>query len=358
MKIKFSSISEQVAEALRGEIEGRTWTHSLPGERQLAARFQVSRKTLRRALGELRAEGLLHTRVNEASFIHHSRRRPATTTRVALLLPTPLNSARPYTTLWINRLMAVLQDRGLYLEILHGTKYFGRQAGRSLARLTATHPARCWILASSTRSLQQWFVDAGIPALVSGSAHEGVLIPSVDVDHRALCRHAASVLLRAGHRRVALFLDRTGRAGDAESELGFHEGVRAFGGEVKVTAGSPGSAQSTEATIRQIKKLLALENPPTGWLLSNSHSYLTTLSYLGSAGLKVPQDISLICRDEEPFMQFLHPSPARYATSPARFATRLAQALRRIEGGDSTPFSLRIMPDYLAGASVSRRTLV
>jgi len=354
MKLKFNSIAEQVAVALRKEIRGKTWTHSLPGERLLAARFQVSRKTLRRALAELRGEGLLTTRHSDASFIRRSQSPAPLTKRIALLLPTPLESARPYTVLWVSRLMALLQDRGLYLEVFHGTKYFGQHAARSLSRLTSTYPARCWILARSNRPLQEWFANAGLPTLVSGSTHAGVSLPSVDIDHRALCRHAATVLLRNGHRRVAIFLDRTGQAGDAESEQGFMEGVAQFDALATVASRKTGSEQSAAITIRQARTLLAMAAPPTGWLLSNSNSYLTVLSYLGSIGLSVPRDISLVCRDEEPFLQYLHPTPIRYAASPRKFAITLNQALKRIAGADTHPFSLRIMPDFVSGGSVGR----
>ena len=50
-------------------------------------------------------------------------------------------------------------------------------------------------------------------------------LPSVDIDHRALCRHSAALFLRHGHRQLALFLERGGHGGDVESEQGFREGL-------------------------------------------------------------------------------------------------------------------------------------
>lgn len=351
MPLTFHSIAMQVAQALRAEIAAHTWNRALPGERQLAERFQVSRKTVRKALAELRAEGVLRTeRGRGSSLAVRKTRRRAPPPRIALLLPEPLEQTRPFTALWVNRLMGLLQEIGHPLQIFHGAKYFGASASRSLARLTSAHPASCWIVARSNRPLQEWFAASGLPALISGSAHPGVALPSVDVDHRALCRHSAALLLRHGHRRLALFLETGGHGGDVESEQGFREGLVAAPDTPDPLVCSP--ERSTASVIRELRRLLARPAPPTGLLLSNSYSYLTVHSYLASVGLRVPRDISIVSRDEETFLRFMYPMPTYYSTPPAKFAHALHQALKRILAGDRTPFASRIMPDLVKGESV------
>jgi DNA-binding LacI/PurR family transcriptional regulator len=354
LPINFQSISAQLAEALRAEITRRTWSGTLPGERQLAEQFQVSRKTVRKALSELRAAGVLDTQRSRGSRITapQARRRTAAP-RVALLLPEPLEVSRPFTALWVNRLMSLLQANEYPLQIVHGRKYFSAHPARSLARLTSVHAARCWIVARSNRPLQEWFAASGLPTIISGSAHDGVALPSVDVDHRALCRHSAALFLRHGHRRLALFLEHAGHAGDAESERGFREGVAAADAPEPLVCRPERSAV---AVIRELKRLLARSDAPTGLLLSNSYAYLSVLSYLGSIGLRVPRDMSVISRDEETFLQFMHPMPTYYSTRPAKFAQALHQAFKRVLSGDDAPFAIRIMPDLVAGQSVGPLT--
>ncbi len=351
MPLTFHSIAKQVAQALRTEIAAHTWSRALPGERQLAERFQISRKTVRKALAELRAEGVLRTeRGRGSSLAARPSRRRAPPPRIALLLPEPLERTRPFTALWVNRLMALLQEIGHPLQIFHGAKYFGASASRSLARLTSEHPASCWIVARSNRPLQEWFAASGMPALICGSAHPGVALPSVDVDHRALCRHSAALLLRHGHRRLALFLEAGGHGGDVESEQGFREGLAAAADAPEPMVCSP--ERSTASVIRELRRLLARPAPPTGLLLSNSYSYLTVHSYLASQGLRVPRDISIVSRDEETFLRFMYPLPTYYATPPAKFAHALHLALKRILAGDRAAFTIRIMPDLVKGESV------
>jgi DNA-binding LacI/PurR family transcriptional regulator len=351
MPLKFQSIAMQLAQALRAEIGGRTWERALPGERQLAERFQVSRKTVRKALAELRAEGMLQTQRNRGTLIAAPRGpRRESSPRIALLLPEPLEVSRPFTALWVNRLMALLQESGYPLQIFHGTQYYRRQTGPTLARLTAAHPARCWIVARSNRPLQEWFAASGVPAVICGSTHPGVALPSVDVDHRALCRHAAGFFLRHGHRRLALFLEPGGHGGDIESEQGFREGLAATAAAPEPIVCTP--ERNAPSIIREVRRLLARQEPPTGLLLSNSYSYLTVLSYLSSLGQRVPRDMAVVSRDEEMFLRFVYPSPTYYSTPPAKFARALHLALKRILDGDRSPFAIRIMPDLVRGESV------
>ena len=60
------SLSSQAADALRKAIAGNAWPEFLPSERRLCQLLQVSRPTVRTALGLLAQEGLIE--------IHHGRR--------------------------------------------------------------------------------------------------------------------------------------------------------------------------------------------------------------------------------------------------------------------------------------------
>jgi DNA-binding LacI/PurR family transcriptional regulator len=352
MALEFRSIAAQVADALCAEIGDRVWTGMLPGERALAEKYQVSRKTLRKALAHLREQGLVTTGRSRGSEVclARRRRRVATSPRIALLLPEPLEASRPYTSLWVNRLMVLLHDIGHPLEIHTGSKFYGQHAGRSLSRLCAAHPSRCWLIARSNRALQEWFVSSGVPAIITGSAHPGVRLPSVDIDHRALCRHSATLFLRHGHRRLALFLEPGGHAGDAESAAGFGEGVASKADAAEPLVCMP--ERTPGSIIRESKRILARSDPPTGWLVSNSYSYLTVLSYFASIGLRVPHDVSVVSRDAETFLRFMHPTPTYYSTAPTRYARAVHQAVKRVLAGVMDPFSIRIMPDLVPGSSV------
>lgn len=352
----FTSLTAQVAAALREEIDRGVWSEWLPGERTLTETLQVSRKTLRKALAQLQREGRVEA-------VHGQGNRIAAPTStappgvpgesiVALLTPDPLERMRPYTSLWVNHLKTLLIEKGARLRTLDGRKFFTQHPAKALEKLRAQYPAACWLLANSTEASQRWFAGHAIPCVVAGSCHPGIDLPQADLDHYALCRHAAGMLLGAGHRRVALLNERSGRAGDVESEAGFIAGVREspHGDALPLVIHHEHSPVSLG---KAVQRLLEMPNPPTALLLSNGASYLTVTSVLAQRGLRVPRDVSVVSRDDEPFFEFLVPPPTRYAASPHAFAKKLLKPLLQLLAGEAVvPRSTRILPAYAKGGSL------
>lgn len=353
---RFVSLGAQVADVLRQEIERGTWGEWLPGERSLTETLQVSRKTLRKALDQLHREGRIEAVQGRGHRVLVRSEKTGKAKRdsgiVTLLTPEPLERMRPYTSLWVSRLKTLLIEKGVRLRTLDGHKYFSRNPARALEKLVAQTTSDCWLLANSTESAQGWFSTQKIPCMLAGSCHPGIDLPHVDLDHYALCRHAAGVLLAAGHRRLGLLNERSGRAGDAESEAGFITGVRESPHADAVTHVIH-HEHSSASLMRALDRLLALPHPPTALLASNGASYLTVISALAQHGLRVPQDVSVISRDDEPFLSFLVPTPARYTANAAAFAKKLLKPLLQLLGGETVlPRSTRILPQYTRGASL------
>jgi len=357
-EFRFPSLPTQVCELLRSEIAEGTWHEWLPAERNLTESLHVSRKTLRKALALLRKEGLIETIHGQGNRIirkpsavdHHVQTRMT----VGLLMPDPLESMRPFSSLWVNHLKTLLAENNILLRISVGRKYFSGHPGRALERLVIQYPAKCWLLANSNREAQAWFEMRGLPCVVAGTCHEGISLPSVDIDHYALCRHAAGVLLAAGHRAIALLHQRTDRAGDLVSESGFRAGVMESphkdADAVTVTHDA-----SPDKICQIMDRLLRRKNPPTALFVSSAESYLTVMSFLAQKGVRVPQDISLLCRDDDPFLRALVPIPGRYHSSPVSFGKKLLNPLLQAILKDEVPSQQALMmPSYQKGASVAR----
>jgi LacI family transcriptional regulator len=352
----FTSLPAQVAAALREEIDRGSWSKWLPGERTLTESLQVSRKTLRKALAQLQREG----RVQAMHGLGHrivagaagAPSRHSAEPVVALLTPDPLELMRSYTSLWVNHLKSLLIEKGARLRTFDGRKFFTRRPAKALAKLLLQHPADCWLLANSTEATQRWFADHAVPCVVAGSCHPGVDLPHADLDHYALCRHAAGVLLGAGHRRIALLNERSGRAGDVESKAGFIAGVRESPHPDAVPL-VVHHEHSPASLGRAVQHLFEMPGPPTALLVSNGASYLTVVSVLAQRGLLVPRDVSVVSRDDEPFLDFLVPRPTRYATDPHAFARKLLKPLRQSLAREAiVPRNTHILPAYAKGGSL------
>jgi DNA-binding LacI/PurR family transcriptional regulator len=104
-----------------------------------------------------------------------------------------------------------------------------------------------------------------------------------------------------------------------------------------------------------VRRLMRRELPPTALLVNQSHHYLTVASILAQLGRRIPQDVSLICRDEDRFLSYLEPEPARYVEDPHDFARKLARITVKLvhERPEETPRAY-IIPALVRGASLAR----
>lgn len=352
-----NSLFSQTVNILREEIGKGTWTTWLPSERTLCSMLQVSRNTLRAGLAQMKREGVIrsvHGAGNQIVAGAPARLPHLRSQDVALLTPEPLEQLRPSHTLWIDELRGLLSERGCRLRVFQGHQFFRKNSKPALAKLVSRNPHGCWILMLSNEHVQGWFAEAGLPCVVAGSIYPGVDLPFRDLDHRAMCRHAAGVLLGLGHRKIALVNHKSRRAGDVESEIGFVEGVaqssHADAESILVYH------ESTPASVCSVvRRLREQPHPPTALLVVNPNIYLTVASRLAQIGVRVPQDVSLISRDEDPFLSFLVPTPARYVVSPHTMAkTLLRPVIELLEGKVVTRRASHIMPEFIRGDSVAR----
>ena len=348
------SVVSHSADYLKSEITRGTWREWLPAERSLCRTLQVSRNTLRLALRKLSDEGVIRTEHGLGSRIAQKKAgRPFARPRsVGLLSPEPLERLRPSQTLWIDELRAMLTEDGCRFHVLHGQQYARGNPARALEKLVRLHPHGCWIPIRSNKNTQAWFQRRGEPCIVAGSCFSGIDLPFVDLDHRALCRHAAGVLLAKGHRRIALIAERTLRPGDSASELGFVEGGKASrhpDAEATVAWHEP----TVESFTTVLLRLMRQKRPPTGLLVANPNFYLTGVTRLLQHGWRVPQDVSVLSRDDDPFLSFVVPSPACYKTPPHLFARRLLRlVLELLDSGAIAKRAITIMPEFVRGDSV------
>jgi DNA-binding LacI/PurR family transcriptional regulator len=351
----YARLPQQVADSIQSEILRGTWTEILPGERQLAKSLQVSRRTVRAAIEILRRRKILGTVHGLGTSV--LARRSARAVRnpwptIGLLLPEDIGQLRPQTAVFIDHLRSFLYARGLRLDTHAGQHFFSKRPAIALKKLVGQFPHTAWILALSTEANQKWFRDQSLPVVVVGTPHQGIDLPHVDIDMGAVGRHASGHLLRKGHRHIALFIEDTDNAGDRETEKGFLEGVRGFrhsAARVSVIR-HEGSLESIRRKIERLKP----GRCPTALFISNPYHYLATASLLAQKGIRVPADISLLCRDDDLFLSFLATKPSRYVCdAQTRAKITFSTLMRVLEGRRGATPSTRMLPDFVEGASIA-----
>lgn len=358
MTTPFVSLTHQVSDAMKAGIEEGRWVDWLPGERLLVSELNVSRKTVRKALAQLRHDRWIESELGRGHRIirrARSRAQPTTAGSVGLLLPVAVEFQRTFTNLWISELRVFLAAHNLQLRVFSGQKFYSGSPTRALEKIVQHEPQQAWVLTHSTTAMQRWFYQRRVPAVVAGSIHGGVPLPSVDLDYQALCRHAAGKMLHAGHRRLAIVVGEPERGGDRESINGFERAIELHsGGDAKVVVCrhdcSPGGL------ARAIQRLTKLRAAPSAIMVANSAHYLTVHTSLAARGFTIPRDVSLISRDDDPYLAFVHPEPTRYACPPAHMARQIGRSLITLGSSDhAVPRVAKLMPEFVKGASFATR---
>jgi LacI family transcriptional regulator len=96
--------------------------------------------------------------------------------------------------------------------------------------------------------------------------------------------------------------------------------------------------------------LLRKPERPTALLVSRPAHVLTVMGHLMRRGIKLPQDMVLISRDDDSFIEHVVPSVARYSSNPSAFAEKLSKLVLGIAaGGVLAAADHRIMPHFLRG---------
>lgn len=345
-----ASRSAEAAEHLRQLILAGTWLGLLPGEMDLARQLQVGRNTVRSALSQLEDEGLLKNRMGRRREVVTASHLPVpkVSNKAVLLLAVPYHALAPSTLLWMEALRLDLQGAGWLLQIQTEPAAFRRNSAAVLSSLTAASPGTVWILHRSTAAMQQWFQQQALPAVIAGTQHAEITLPRVDTDYRATSRHAAARLTSRGHRHLAVLTSKEGLAGDVESLAGFREG--SSGNEVAVITHN----NTPAGVIAALRPVFEGSRHPTALFVLRAEHFATALTWLLEKGVSIPAQVSLVCRDDEPFLQHLHPEPTRYRRSAENFAKKLSRLVTSCSTdrrAGKLPGTL-LMPEFLPGGTL------
>lgn len=319
---------KQLAEIIRTEIETGKYTPGdrLPSMDVLADTYSVNKITVRKALAELSAAGIIYSVPAKGTFVADpSQIRPP--------------ARRSSTTIGLLSYILVPGNTGLYhMEIINGMRdeLSKVQANLVIPPIRNMLPqsklldqiaqagmdAVIYLGAFDPSSLRR-MIEAGPPCVLVDFAIRGISVDMVLIDNRGGSFQAMEHLLSLGHRNIAVILGEEEQPTTRERLEGVYDALEHFALPRESVRLFPGDFQR-EGAFRAMRQILDSEPLPTAVFCMNDEMAAGALQAIHScSSLNCPADISVVGFDDTSWATATHP-PLTTVQVPKMLMGRLA----------------------------------
>lgn len=350
--LHFPTVTEQVAKHLREELHRGTWTETIPGRNKLVELIGVSGKTIELALQQLEKEGLLARQgAGKQRRIIHSRILEAPSKlRIAVLLPNKFDRGDDF----IVELRLLLEEAG-HTAFFPDMSLIDLEMNVSrVARYTQSVRADIWIIAAGSREILEWFSAQPIPAFALFGRRGGLPIASAGPDKTPALTAATRQLLELGHRRITL-LCREQRRLPLPGRL-----EQAFLDEL-ISAGIQTSKfhlpdwDESKKGFSTILESLFGPTPPTALIVDEPFLFNAAYFFLSKRGLRIPEDVSLVCTDSDPVFAWCQPSVAHIQWEYRPVARRVVRWVNNVSRGLNDRRQTLTKAEFIEGGTIGPR---
>ena len=186
-----------------------------------------------------------------------------------------------------------LQDEPKYLRLLTERHVEG------ILFIRASHPDEMEILRNITQS--------GVPVVTTGIYLPGSDFSFIEVDNVDGGRKATQYLIGLGHTQIAMITGPSELLAAQSRMQGYQQALESAGIPLDPRLIVHGEAWLHRSGYNAMKELLGRNHPFTAVFAQNDRLAKGAVSALNEAGLKVPQDVSIIGFDDLPEAEFDDP---------------------------------------------------
>ena len=172
-------------------------------------------------------------------------------------------------------------------------------------------------------------------------------IPHVSTDNHAGAFMATQYLMDRGHERIACIQGLLATVSNQDRVAGYKRALEEQGAKPQVI----GDAFTIENGYKSMLDLLSQKERPTAIFTLNNLIAVGALQALREKGVRVPEDISLISFDEQPYFALISPPVTTIRQPVNQIAKEAVQKLLvRLKGEETS--SLMIRPEIIERKSV------
>jgi len=317
-----------VQQHIKREIREKRITERLPGERVLAKDLGFSYMTVRKAIYNLVAEGVLYKVPTKGTFVADQSSSVKKTRTIGYFLDSGIEAgiSSPYYSLIFNALEKEAAEHGYAVVYFsdNSEKNF-RETLKKLDGVIATCFPR---IEAAIQEIKQ-----AVPLVVIDNSSYDKGIPSVIIDNFSADVESVDYVCSLGHKRVGFMTgledSDVGKSrfagyqrGLAKNEIDFDEAL-VFRGDYSYEAGIDGA-----------EYFLSLNAPPTAIICANDSMALGAMRRVSKAGLNVPGDISIVGFDDVVVASQISPALTTVAAPIDEIVARSFNMLSRLIQGE------------------------
>lgn len=311
MEVKY----EIVKQTLRKEIINGQYqiNEKLPTESELMKRFNVSRYTVRRAVGDLENEHYIYRIQGGGMFVQDWQRNWSADDTNKLIGVISTHIADYIFPPIISGIDNVLSAKGYSLIVGNTLNNHARER-QSLLNMLDLKIAGLIIeptqsaLPNPNLDLYQQIKEYQIPTILFHATYPQVAFPSLLTQDELAERNLVDYLFKLGHHKILGIFQIDDRQG-ANREAGMIRAYQEAG--IPITDSEMVMYQSTDkisAILDRVDRIFANNDRPTAIACYNDHLAMTVIGHLQRNGVKVPDDVSVVGFDNYELARTLNPS--------------------------------------------------
>ncbi|WP_322801451.1 LacI family DNA-binding transcriptional regulator [Thermoflexus sp.] len=314
--------------------------------KDIARKAGVSHSTVSRAL---RGSPLVNPRTAERirrlaarmGYVPNAAARSLVTTRTSIIGLVITTLADPFLAEIVRGVEEVALEAGYRLFL--ATSNADPEREMAAVRALAESRVEGVIVASSrVGDLYLPHLEAlGVPIVLINNQREEPFIYSVASDSRQGAVEAVSYLVRLGHTRIAYIAGPPTARSNRERLAGYQEAMAQAGLSVDPAWIVEGNGRP-EGGEWGIRRLLEVPRRPTAVFCYNDMTAIGALRAARAAGLRVPEDLSIIGFDDILFAAYTEPPLTTVAQPKYEMGRTAMSVLLRLLQGERTPAHLRL----------------
>ena len=353
------SITDQTTAHLRERLRSGQWGDALPGVVRLCSVLHVSQTTMRAALRQLEAEGLLTPggrcrcrKVTAPGNAGGSRRalrvgillhdaRPEGQPKATPLIPSPVLLAVQHALVAAGH--EVIFARQSQVDLQHDV--------RRISRHIAEAPADAWVVVAGSRAVLEWFAGQPVPCIALYGRAGGLPLARTGPDKIPAYLAATRQLIALGHRRIVL-ITRSPRRRPTPGSV-----ERAFLAELASHGITTGDYhlpdwEETPKGFSALLDSLFRKTPPTALIISETARFIAAAQFLARHHIEVPGQVSLVATDYDSSLAWCFPSVAHMSWSPTPIVRRIVRWVAAVRLGRTDRVALNFPAVFVPGGSI------